>query len=1221
MDEDMDNLSKQVGDTSNTQMDVEHASEQATNTSSMLGFGLSDDFMNKVVNNKSDGPNFSILDKVRSRLFGGNQEQSHLDDTQKIDLRDSSTQEEEPLATQFQHLPQLDVDESEYNQSTQVTDTKNLGKKNLHPTQVLQRELEPTQVIKKSSALKPTQVVENVNTEFESAPATDATQVIQRNDLQSLFVESEEEEEEEPMTAEERQRQIAQLAEEKKQARLQNERELLEQDITKGSLTDEEDELNHEANDTVVSSHMKSDGLSTKELEKAQEFINIQKRHIDIRPDFERKQVFTKEKFLDLFSEDEDEDEEMFGSVKKTTRVEKPSSPTMDEVLRSSPTTSPVKDHVFDLFQVPSKPTQPSNPLEVYAQRLKQNLPSSPSNENDGKEPVINLDSDSDIEIGQSSSPLRTQHKPRFSNHAKELDVIPELTKEQKFLIRQRFAKKKYQNSKRNAKDTDKHKQQSNFFKQLRKRNIDQLKIHKMNDPEHALMEELEKDEESMSSLLEREMERVRKIRKKEKLQERAKLALLGKKLGMKMVESEDDGNNDDVPDSDDGSAVPDSDYNSDAQEGAYGAREEEEEEEEEEIKEEEGEINPSFDDDEAEEHLVTHDDDSHELFQNLQPREQDESFVSTQGDVHVKREPNLPLFKDLTQTQSQSHTQADQPTQVDNSILGDLETQVIEKGDATQADMREHTIIEEDEDDDDDLITPARVNKGRKALRNKMLQIKEEPTQEQPDEADDADEDDDPAVIQQKIKEFEQKIRRQELQARKRRKELEKSGAKTMFDREAEESEDEWKGLGGLDGEVSDVANSEDERMIDNNLNIDLQNDEIRKKFMKDYQIKDQQELEKLLDDIKNHKLIKRVGANNHGLDIELSDEEDQLLAAYRKQKLLEQQQRLLQNKKLQALSKDEKSKAFFDTIQDKHEVIVIDSDSDVEALSGNPFVGGNASDAKSKEQTPVENVVENNNEDEDADSFEKEAPLKHTIKIEESFVHNKLSFLYQSVYDDDDDGDRGYNRIQRLSKLQHGISDDEDDSIDDINALKSKSILQPNRQVSNIDHRKLTKKRKLDQDTPTDVDENKQDGGDTDKDDDKDDDDDDQLNLDVVDNGDDDDEDEFMPIFKRPSITKSFKSFQEQKGITFNKQGKQQFSGVTVSKQYKVVSGSKASITYMSSKLQQQQKRNQSVKSLKERQIEQSLHSLHKSKSMNGSGGGDKSTSLKLFSSSDFL
>ena len=80
----------------------------------------------------------------------------------------------------------------------------------------------------------------------------------------------------------------------------------------------------------------------------------------------------------------------------------------------------------------------------------------------------------------------------------------------------------------------------------------------------------------------------------------------------------------------------------------------------------------------------------------------------------------------------------------------------------------------------------------------------------------------------------------------------------------------------------------------------------------MEEYQIKDQKELEKLLDDIKNHRLIKRTGINSNGLDIEISDEEDQLLEAYRKQKFMEQQQRLLQNKKLFELYKMKNQKLF---------------------------------------------------------------------------------------------------------------------------------------------------------------------------------------------------------------------------------------------------------------------------------------------------------------------
>ena len=70
-------------------------------------------------------------------------------------------------------------------------------------------------------------------------------------------------------------------------------------------------------------------------------------------------------------------------------------------------------------------------------------------------------------------------------------------------------------------------------MQKLREKHINQLKLNKLNNPDHLIMEELEKDEETMTSLLEREMERVRNIRKREKLQERAKLALL-EKLGIK---------------------------------------------------------------------------------------------------------------------------------------------------------------------------------------------------------------------------------------------------------------------------------------------------------------------------------------------------------------------------------------------------------------------------------------------------------------------------------------------------------------------------------------------------------------------------------------------------------------------------------------------------------------------------------------------------------------
>ncbi|KAI5951608.1 hypothetical protein KGF54_004682 [Candida jiufengensis] len=1102
---------------------------------SILGLNISNNFLNQlnetstsneeVNNNNLD---LSILDKIRQRLLGStSNDTTNLNDTQPINNEDTQKIDETPQSkSSFQLLPQLEVEESEYqvNQPTQITSKKS----DVQPTQILEttKDSQPlTQLIDSHNTVS-TQVIDSDN------PNSDSN--TKKSDLNDLFISDESDNDDssnQPLTKEERLKRITELAEQKRKERLakEQEEELLNKDLTKGSLTDEEDDLNNEANDTVVSSHMKNDGLSTKDLEKAQEFLNIQKRQIDIRPDFERKQVFTKDKFLNLFSDSEDDDEIdiEFNKTKNpaNSNLLKPSSPVQD-FIKSSPTTSPIKDDVYDLFKAPSK-TQTKNPLELYAQRLKQNLGSSPTTTSK----VINLDSDSDIEIGNSSSPIKstTQYKTKISNHAKELNKIPELSKEQKFLIKQKFMKKKYQGTKQlKSKDLDlKNKQHKEFLKSLHKRNLDQLKTNRLNDHEYQVLEEFEKEEESLSSLLEREMERNRNIRKKEKLQERAKLALLGKKLGMKMVDSdgEEEYQEDDneVADSD----VPESDYDSgdyNDQSGVDISNKSENEDQ-------------GLEDQEKEDHSDNMNpnqfDDDHHFIESLHPKDGEDSFMSAQSEVDLKGQ--LPNFKDLTQSQTQHETQFDAPTQVDTSLLNidnanDLaETQIIKQ----ETDKVNNYY----DDEDDDIITPANVKKGRKSLHNRMTKIKQEQHSDIEEENEDED---DPEVIQRKIKEYEQRIRMKELKARKRRKEMERKGLKTMLDGEAEESEDEWKGLGGIDGEFSDVANSEDEKMIDNDFNIDLQNDEIRQKFMEEYQIKDQKELEKLLDDIKNHKLIKRVGQNN-GLDIELSDEEDQLLSAYRKQKLIEQQARLLQNKKLQELSKNEKSKAFFDTIQDKHEVIKIDSDSsdddgDVEEIA-NPF----------------KNDEENENtENEEADSLEKEEPIKKTIKIEESFVQNKLSFLNYSIYDDDDES--SYQRIQKMSNHQYGISEDEEDVVD-IKALRSKSSLNQCQLVTIESVEEINNKRKLDQDQETDI---------------------------------DSDDNEFLPIFKKPSITKSFKSFHEQQGDSF-KNGKQHFTGVTISRQYKVVSGSKASITYNLSKNNNTKK----IKSLKEQRIEKNLRS----------------------------
>ena len=1180
-----------------TQQDNENSdSESPSQTQpnqSLLGFDFNITAISKTLNLANDNrdddtPNLSILDKVKNRLLGGgdasdeddnntNPDDEVLDKTQKI-IHPSTI-------SAFQLLPQLDVDESEF--------SNNLS----------------TQIIPK---MKPTQKIET----------SSDTQVIPKpSDIESWFnpkVQTHENGNTMPplkaLSKEEREAKVAQLAEQKRRERLEKERQALEQDLTKGTITDEEEELNQEANDTVVSSHFKSDGLSTKELEKAQEFLNIQKRHVDIRPEFQKKVVFTKAKLLSEFSEEEEEGG--FGSDGKTiTKNKTPSSPTVEEILKSSPFTSPVKDDhndesVLDLFKKPSESSK--NPLELYAERLKKQLYSSPQAQADStykvkhSKKLINLDSDSDIDL-VSSSPTR---KPpvsigtggvsgsKFSNRAKELDNIPELSKEQRLLIKQKFLKKKFQNSKTKGNQLKNlnlnHKQDNGFMQKLREKHINQLKLNKLNNPDHLIMEELEKDEETMTSLLEREMERARNIRKREKLQERAKLALLEGKWGIKSKnDSETYGN--EIPESDVAdSDVPDSDYNLDN----YGDALEDE-------LPKGTEINPRSDDSymfgggdnadgNGEDEGVTTTlstqpqpvfdntsfiDKNEGLFQNLQPRtSKEDSFISTQGE-ESQSQIKLPLFRDLTQGPIQ--TQVDEEaTQKDDvatqKILGATQKIVV----PTQKIKNDTQIINnlklqrpansdrkvDVDDDDDDIITPANVRRGRKMIRNNnMIKIEEDEEEilsksdndrEQKEQEEEDDNNvDDPEEIQRRIKEYELKICKRELKLRKRRKEMERKGMKNIVEGEAEESEDEWKGLGGIDEEFSDVINSEDEKMIDNNFNIDLKNDEIRSKFMEEYQIKDQKELEKLLDDIKNHRLIKRAGVNSNGLDIEISDEEDQLLEAYRKQKFMEQQQRLLQNKKLFELYKNEKSKAFFKSIQDTVEVIKIDDsdDSDIEDQN-NPF---NKDKKKSGSETDKDDNQQKENDDDDDDddddSLDKEAPIKKTIKVDEAFIRKKLSFLYSTTDEDK------YERLQRISRIQHGLSDGEED-IDDINVLKSKSFnnLTNNRLTPTLESSQGGSK-KREHENDTDVDEEEEEG-----------------------------DEEFMPVFKKPSIVKSFKSFQEQQGISI-KDGKHHFSGVTISKQYKVVAGSKASITYMSKN--NNHSKNQ-IKNIREEKIQKSLH-----------------------------
>ena len=114
-------------------------------------------------------------------------------------------------------------------------------------------------------------------------------------------------------------------------------------------------------------------------------------------------------------------------------------------------------------------------------------------------------------------------------------------------------------------------------------------------------------------------------------------------------------------------------------------------------------------------------------------------------------------------------------------------------------------------------------------------------------------------------------KIRAQE--EKQRLKQMKESGVTNMFDMEAEESDDEWRGVGGVDGETIDDYDSDLEKMIDDFSNTTSNADQIRQLLMAENKETDLKTVNKILHDIKNGGFRKR---RQNNLQLELSDDED---------------------------------------------------------------------------------------------------------------------------------------------------------------------------------------------------------------------------------------------------------------------------------------------------------------------------------------------------------
>ncbi|GAV50577.1 hypothetical protein ZYGR_0Y00190 [Zygosaccharomyces rouxii] len=227
--------------------------------------------------------------------------------------------------------------------------------------------------------------------------------------------------------------------------------------------------------------------------------------------------------------------------------------------------------------------------------------------------------------------------------------------------------------------------------------------------------------------------------------------------------------------------------------------------------------------------------------------------------------------------------------------------------------------------------------------------------------EIDAAEEEKTNELIMEKIRKIEMRKKKKEQ----RLKDMKAKGLNKMLEMEAEESEDEWKGVGGVDGDLSDEHDSDLEEMIDDFTKSNENFDDVRQLLAKENKELDEKMVNKILYDIKNGGFRKR---GRNALDLELSDDEDEDLRNYRLKRRELMKKSRIEGKDKEKAFRNAKSKAFLESMVD-----------DIDE-SKNPF------------GDPEMDVEDNT----DVDTQENDYPKnKEKNTLSQEFVQRSLSFL----------------------------------------------------------------------------------------------------------------------------------------------------------------------------------------------------------------------------------
>ncbi|RMD42431.1 hypothetical protein DV735_g2700, partial [Chaetothyriales sp. CBS 134920] len=173
--------------------------------------------------------------------------------------------------------------------------------------------------------------------------------------------------------------------------------------------------------------------------------------------------------------------------------------------------------------------------------------------------------------------------------------------------------------------------------------------------------------------------------------------------------------------------------------------------------------------------------------------------------------------------------------------------------------------------------------------------------------------------------------MKRAAKKAEQRAFDISKSNAREIVDEAAEESDDEYAGLGGASDDDEGVENEDDRRMIDNDTEVGLADQARLAGHFADRERKeDEAAVNKLMKDVTTGGLRRKRGAQD---DLDLSDDEVEAAARRRKAKqrqFARMQRELLKDEAVGKIADDKKKQAFLKSIEDREPVS--DDDLDVD-------------------------------------------------------------------------------------------------------------------------------------------------------------------------------------------------------------------------------------------------------------------------------------------------